>query len=245
MPTLEKLRALNASYHAEHHLSEQDLSVACFYAKAIQASRSDRYPQNGDILLTTNGKRASIEVVKDAWSKRGDLYICEGAYTPFIRVDACDSRITPTFSTSGGPWRHVSINDIKPEPEENDTSENERPKPKKAIKLFCFFGHGGAQANGAVDFETLVNVWRETTPKKYQRLNLHEIKGEPVSAQKYEDMLGVLPPERMTGNAFLVGEPTDHHGEKSRARYAFYYQLDKGYYYGGLMTAEKFDDLSD
>ena len=31
-----------------------------------------------------------------------------------------------------------------------------------------------------------------------------------VSEERYDEMLGVLPPEIMTGLGFLVGEPSDH-----------------------------------
>jgi hypothetical protein len=31
-----------------------------------------------------------------------------------------------------------------------------------------------------------------------------------VSEERFDDMLGVLPPEIMTGLGFLVGEPSDH-----------------------------------
>lgn len=33
---------------------------------------------------------------------------------------------------------------------------------------------------------------------------------EEVSAERYDEMLGVLPPEIMTGLGFLVGEPSTH-----------------------------------
>jgi hypothetical protein len=42
----------------------------------------------------------------------------------------------------------------------------------------------------------------------------------PVTKEHYEDMLNVLPPERMARGAFLVGEPADHHAVSGMPRYA-------------------------
>ncbi len=71
----------------------------------------------------------------------------------------------------------------------------------------------------------------------------HEVTGE-----KYDEMLGCLPPERMAYNAFLVGEPTDHAimldegtGKQYVPRFALYYSKDHRYYYGGLCTTKAFD----
>lgn len=68
-----------------------------------------------------------------------------------------------------------------------------------------------------------------------------------VTAEHYDEMLGCVPPERMTGNAFLVGEPMDHaivkneHATEYQARYELYF-IDAGrYYYGGLCTVRGFD----
>ena len=32
----------------------------------------------------------------------------------------------------------------------------------------------------------------------------------PITEERYDEMLGVLPPASRSGNAFQVGEPTDH-----------------------------------
>ena len=66
------------------------------------------------------------------------------------------------------------------------------------------------------------------------------IKQKEVTPKHYQEMLGVLPPERMAGNAFLVGEPMDH-GTNGRPRFELYFQEDDKFYYGGLATTKDFD----
>lgn len=80
---------------------------------------------------------------------------------------------------------------------------------------------------------------------KLQTAFIQKIK--EVTEDHYNEMLGCLPPERMTSNAFLVGEPTDHaivaneHASLYQARYALYFIEDDHYYYGGLCTVYGFD----
>lgn len=69
-------------------------------------------------------------------------------------------------------------------------------------------------------------------------------KCEEVSAERYDEMLGVLPPERMAYGGFLVGEPTDHGGEGHAARYALYITEKGKYYYAGLATCKDFDTFT-
>lgn len=64
-------------------------------------------------------------------------------------------------------------------------------------------------------------------------------KGE-VGEEKFYEMLECLPPERMASGAFLVGEPADHN-RRGEARFDLYYQKDRRYFYGGLMTLKEFD----
>ena len=68
-------------------------------------------------------------------------------------------------------------------------------------------------------------------------------KDQEVTAEKYEEMLGCLPPEEMCGNAFLVGEPYDHAKDLSGnfgARYDLYFEADGKFYYGGLASVRDF-----
>ena len=64
---------------------------------------------------------------------------------------------------------------------------------------------------------------------------------EEVTEERYYEMLGVLPPERMSGGAFLVGEPVD--AANGQFRYDYYFALDGRYYHGGLLTTREFDTL--
>jgi len=73
-----------------------------------------------------------------------------------------------------------------------------------------------------------------------KKLQTEFIKGTEVTEEKYYDMLGCLPPEEMCGNAFLVGEPSDHGGEGHAARFEMYFIQDRKYYSGGLATVQDF-----
>lgn len=66
------------------------------------------------------------------------------------------------------------------------------------------------------------------------------LKTHEVTPEVYEEMLGVLPPERMTTNGFLVGEPTDHKGPGGDARFQLYFEEDGKFYDGGLATVVDF-----
>jgi len=63
-----------------------------------------------------------------------------------------------------------------------------------------------------------------------------------VTAEKYEYMLGVLPPERLAHNAFLVGEPYDH--KDGHERFQGFADIGDKFYYLGLMTTKDFDTFT-
>jgi len=65
---------------------------------------------------------------------------------------------------------------------------------------------------------------------------------EEVTEERYDEMLCVLPPERMRGGAFLMGEPFDHNGN-GEPRFYYFFAKDGRYYYGGLLTAREFDAM--
>lgn len=69
------------------------------------------------------------------------------------------------------------------------------------------------------------------------------LEDSPVEEKTYWEMMGVLPPEAMVSNAFLVGEPSDHGKDRSGlfgARYALYFKNGKGHFYGGLASISDF-----
>lgn len=47
----------------------------------------------------------------------------------------------------------------------------------------------------------------------------------PTTADKYDEMLNVLPPAAWIGGAFLVGEPVDHCPTTGAPRYEAYWQF--------------------
>lgn len=73
-----------------------------------------------------------------------------------------------------------------------------------------------------------------------RKLHTEYIKGTEVTEEKYEEMLGILPPAAMCSNAFLVGEPVDHGGEGYAPRFDLYFTRDGKYFHGGLASVQDF-----
>ena len=71
-----------------------------------------------------------------------------------------------------------------------------------------------------------------------------------VSEERYDEMLGCLPPEIMTGLGFLVGEPSSHRQcsvtDQVRADYQAFARV-AGRYYGAdqCMTIPEFKRLTE
>lgn len=149
--TLETLKRINESYHAEHYINDSDVTYANVYKMLVEVSRSNHAPKPGDILMV-DGKRQHIDAVENEYLKQGTITVCESAYTPFIRAKLGDSRTTISLTTSGGAWYKTDATLLQ--------------KTGEAKKTFCFFGHGGARGNGAVDLSAIVNVWEIVAPKK-------------------------------------------------------------------------------
>jgi len=67
---------------------------------------------------------------------------------------------------------------------------------------------------------------------------------QECSEERYDEMLGILPPALMLGRGFLVGEPFDHRTCKVtnavRASYAAFFQKNKKFYEGDNMTVPEF-----
>lgn len=68
------------------------------------------------------------------------------------------------------------------------------------------------------------------------------------TAERYDEMLGVLPPERMSGWGFLVGEPASHRlcavSHRVRADYAAFQRIAGQHYEGPNMTVPEWLELS-
>ena len=146
MYTIETLKEINAGYECDHRISKSDVEMANNYVQLIEGSRSTFAPQIGDRIRYTNkyGEyygMAHIEQVDDE-----DIYICERPYVPFIWKKgngiACQ--------TSGGAWGYIPIGELK--------------YIGKELKTFCDWGHCGACANGAVEFQAEVSVWEYIDP---------------------------------------------------------------------------------
>jgi hypothetical protein len=67
---------------------------------------------------------------------------------------------------------------------------------------------------------------------------------QECSEERYDEMLGILPPAQMLGKGFLVGEPFDHRmctiTKVVRASYAAFFKHKGNFYEAGQMTVPEF-----
>lgn len=143
--TRHQLKVINGSYHSEHTVTISDVKKVNDTIRVIENSRSKETPQVGDIVQFTN-KHGEYYAKAHVERTGNELYICEQAYIPFVSIDGIDGNRVST-STSGGAWSDIpsNINYVG---------------TKK--KLFKIWGHSGACANGALDFQAEVSVWEYT-----------------------------------------------------------------------------------
>lgn len=181
--TMHQLKVLNGSYHMEHQLTESDVQMVNETIRVIENSRSKEVPQDGDIVQFTNkhGDYYAKAHIQDTINDT--LYVCERPMTPFVTVYGLNNNKIHT-SASGGAWSHI---------------------PAKlryvgtAKKLFTAWGHSGACANGAVEFQAVVSVWEYTegehefTTKTHDKfyVTIREKKGQE-SEYKYLISRGAL-----------------------------------------------------
>lgn len=142
--TIETLLPLNGVYHMNHRLLLSDVEMANNYKAIIEASRTDKRIQSGDILeLYTQCGDYRRNAHFEKWDRDKDHWtVCEQPSTPFIWLTLTGDNIH--CSTSGGPWTRVP---------------SDLQFIGKRKKLFKDWGHNGSCANGAVTFEAEVNVW--------------------------------------------------------------------------------------
>ena len=69
------------------------------------------------------------------------------------------------------------------------------------------------------------------------------MRAREVTEAQYDEMLGCLPPERMHGNAFLVGEPVRHKKEGNTyvPTFDLYFSHEGKYYTGGEVTVKEYE----
>lgn len=145
MYTKETLSAINSRY--DFPINDLDVAKANGYVELIERTRSTVTPKPGDIFqyLDSFGEYfPNCHIEKEATGLGGN--VCEHAYVPFIspREDGI------SCFASGGPWTDIPFNKMV--------------YVGKAKKRFCDWGSCGARANGAIEFEAEVSVWRYEEP---------------------------------------------------------------------------------
>lgn len=149
----------NSIYHLENTVNDRDEQFCNLYTQIIALSRRTWQPVAGDTIII-DGKRAHIDTAESYTAISANfakkpvgmikLGVCYQPMTPFIRATLGDSSAKLSLSTSGGPWDSIEI-------------ESQRlVLTGQEQKFFCFFGHSGARANGAIDFDATINVWEIT-----------------------------------------------------------------------------------
>lgn len=85
-----------------------------------------------------------------------------------------------------------------------------------------------------------VNQWCE----EKQRAQLTPITWQKTSKKTYWEMLEVLPPERMAGGAFLVGEPMDHLASTGESTFEMFRKQGSQHYVASRpVTIAEFNQL--
>lgn len=130
-------------YDREYGYNESDYKKSLILYNAI-VNRDKNKLQVGDIIEchgTRIYKNGHLEMapIKDTFCN-----ICTQAYVPFVSLKSNGVIYT---NTSGGYWL------TEPDP----TKFNRIDERKKN---FCFFGHNGACAGGAVTISVPVTVWK-------------------------------------------------------------------------------------
>ena len=144
MYTKETLAEINSRYMicGRHILTDSDVGKANEYVQIIENTRSKTMPKAGDRIIYTTDfgeyyRYAHIERVEN-----GQAYICESPSVPFIHKDN-DGILC---SASGGAWCYVDIAKFTYVGTEK--------------KTFCDWGSCGACADGAIEFEANVSLWK-------------------------------------------------------------------------------------
>lgn len=149
MYTIESLKPLNARFLSTHlHLTDWDVQMVNKWVNRVEATRDKAKPVAMDTLRYYNKygdyyAHALISRIED-----GQAAVCEVPYTPFLY----ESGGSVGGSASGGAWAGLPVADMVYVGQEK--------------RLFTDWGHCGACADGAVDFEATVNVWEYHTPDK-------------------------------------------------------------------------------
>lgn len=167
MYTKETLASINDRYIkcGHHWLNDIDVKKANEFVNLIESTRSTETPKAGDILIFTDkfGEYfPNAHIDKAATGYGGN--ICEHAYVPFISAKA-DGILC---NTSGGAWHDVLFSKME--------------YVGTQSKRFCFWGSCGACADGAVEIEAKVSVWKYAeellipgyTTENYNRYFLHD-----------------------------------------------------------------------
>ena len=141
--TIGTLMLENVLYESEHIINEKDVEKINRYIDFFKERLNAKTVSAGDVVfIKIQGKNkyynAHIESV-DVTS--GICYICTSPYIPFTFLK--DKNLS--FSTSGGYWADVKIEDLKM----SDEIE----------KSFCTWGSCGARGNGGLNFRTEVRKW--------------------------------------------------------------------------------------
>lgn len=166
--TLETLLPLNVSYDYDHTLTQEDVDMVNSLVEAIEKTRSEHTPKNGDriVYVENDGSyhpQALIEKELD-----DGLYVCLDPCIPFVWAN--ENGIS--LNVSGGPFYHADSDKLR------FTGWIEASFKK--------WGHCGPTANGTVTFMAKVPLWSYSEPeplygsfttKDWQRFSLRKHEG--------------------------------------------------------------------
>lgn len=175
MVNKEDLKRIQERY--AYDITDYEVKIANEYIELMKKERENATtPVVGDILQYTDkyGIYYEFAHIDEVLEDENEVYICEGAYVPFIGISR-KGKIC--CCTSGGAWHYLNYTKFK--------------KIGTHKKRFCDWGNCGACADGAFDFITDVNVWEysempegEPTTKTHHKYSVSKVE-EGYNGYKY------------------------------------------------------------
>lgn len=168
MVSKEDLKRIQGYY--AYDITDYEVNIANKYIELMKKERENTsIPVVGDILQYTDkyGRYYGFAHIDEVSTDDKEVYICEGAYVPFINISR-EGKIC--CCTSGGAWHYLDYTKFK--------------KIGTHKKRFCDWGNCGACADGAFDFIVEVNVWEysevaegEPTTKTHYKYDVSKVDG--------------------------------------------------------------------
>jgi hypothetical protein len=145
----DELLSINDSFHSVHHLNQADVDKVNKMIGRIEAIRQGNpTPTDGDKIICVSPSAGEVSKRGYLEKRNGQLSVCTDPDTPFISEGNLHT------DASGGPWFPMSLEQFLQNSE----------FVGKTFTFFKVWGHCGMWANGTVNFQAEVFLWRVINP---------------------------------------------------------------------------------